>query len=168
MPTQSHPALGTHSTEELNRARTILTIGLVLNTVAWFIPDVFFPNSHFLSREWPLHARFHAGAAATVNFVYIVLSLVLVWRPRFDLRTTMVWCALWLAVWNIVFVGFGLLVTPFIMGPNDSLINWELTVSGAGNETHSVVEGGVFLAAGVPTAIFGYVIWKLRAQGIST
>ena len=108
--------------QKLSRTRNLLTVGLLLNTIAWFIPDMFFPDSHFLSSTWPLHSRLHVGAAATVNFVYILMGLYMIWRPSFDLRQTMRWVASWLATWNIVFMAFGLLILPLIMEGGGTLV----------------------------------------------
>jgi hypothetical protein len=148
--------------QNLRRTRYLLTVALLLNTIAWFIPDMLFPDSHFQSSTWPLHSRLHAGAAATVNLVYILMGLYMIWRPSFDLRQTMRWVAGGLATWNIVFMAFGLLIFPLIMEPGDIWISWNMTAEGAGNMANIGVEGAVFFMAGVPALLFLLVLWRLR------
>lgn len=150
--------------DNLKSTRNLLTVALILNTVAWFIPDMFFPDSHFRSSVWPLHARLHTGGAATVNMVYILAGLFLVWRPRFDLRTTMQFVAGGLALWNLVFIVFAFTATPLIMEAGDTYVSWSTDPTGAGNDHGVGVEGWVLLMAGVPALLFLWVLRRLRVN----
>ena len=148
--------------QNIRYTRYILTITLLVDTITFFIADLFIPDSHFNSSVWPLHSRVHVGAAATINGVYILMGLYYIWRPSFDLVHTMRWVATWLATWNVVFLAFALLVAPLMLGPGDVWANWEFVATGAGNDHHIAVEGWAFAIIGIPTLPFFYVLWRLR------
>ena len=149
-------------THRTGNARKWLTAALLLNLIAWFIPDLFFPDSHFQSSTWPLHARLHTGAAAFVNGCATFYGLYLAWFTTAHLRAKMRWTAALLAAWNVLIVAFFMLTLPFIMEPGDHYISWTTDPRGAGNDVGTGIEGAVYLMAGLPTLLFLVVLRKLK------
>ena len=150
--------------ETLESTRRLLTGALVFNSIAFFIPDLFGNNSHFTSTEWPLHSRVHAGGAALINGVYIVMGIYQIWRPRYDLAATMRWVATWMATWSTTFLLFAILIVPMILQPGDTWVHWALEAEGAGNDRHVAVEGLAFPMIGLPALLFWWVVWRLRGE----
>lgn len=148
----------------LKQVKIIMTIALILNIVAWFIPDVVLPDSHYGDDSWPLHARYHAGATSTLNMVYIILALFITWRAKTHVAMKIRWCALGLAVWNLWALFFAVAIMPSVLGPSDILFEWAMNPGGTHAGSHVAVEGGVILLAGFPALLLLLVAWKLRKQ----
>ena len=144
----------------LSKMRMVLTIILLFNITTWVVADLFMPNSHYNSPTWPLHTRVHVGASAAINGFYILAGLFLIWRPIYGMVSSMRLVAFMLAMWNIVFLAFALLIVPSILVEGDVFIHWGLDVAGAGNADR-VAEGLVLPMAGIPAAIMMYIWWRL-------
>lgn len=148
--------------KDLSKTRNLLTLALILSIGTWFVPDMLFPNSHFQSETWPLHARVHIGGAAFVNLTYILIGIWMIWRTKVNVKQMMKWVATLILTWNLVFAVFTSTILPFFMlEPGDIMVSWDLSLQGS-NHDNVGIEGLGFFLAGIPSLLLATVLWRLR------